>query len=59
MKQIDFLKKLSGKDRLEQAFQLSDFVLDLARQNIKTYLGKKATPKKIQQELKKRLSYEK
>lgn len=54
MNQIDLLKKLSGEERLEQAFKLSELVLDLARQNIKKQLGKKATPKRIQQELKKR-----
>ena len=35
MNQAAFLKKLSGKKRLEQACKLSDFVRELALHNIK------------------------
>jgi hypothetical protein len=33
--QIQILKKLSGNERLAQAFKLSDFVRELALKNIK------------------------
>lgn len=55
MDQIQFLKKMSGEKRLAQAFLLSDFIRDLARQNIKSQIGSKATKKQILTCLKKRL----
>lgn len=55
--QAQILRRMSGIERMEKAFQLSDFVIELARQNIKSQLGKKATRKKIQEELRKRLKY--
>lgn len=55
MNQVQVLQKLSGEQRLKQALILSDFVRELAIKNIKKELGKKATPKKIQKELHRRL----
>jgi len=55
MNQIQVLQKMSGEQRLNQAFLLSDFTRELAILNIKKNLGKKTTKKRIQEELKKRL----
>lgn len=55
MNQIQVLQKMTGEQRLNQAFLLSDFTRELAILNIKKNLGKKATKERIQQELKKRL----
>ena len=57
MDQDSILRNLSGEQKIEQAFLLSEFVRDLAKQNIKKQLGKKATNKKIINELQKRLKY--
>src|SRR3989338_1336843 len=46
MNQTALLRRLTGTQRMEQAFQLSDFVMKLAKLNIKAALGKKATKKK-------------
>ena len=56
MNQLQILRKMSGLRRLEQAFRMSDFTLELAKKNILEKLGKKASPKRIAQELNKRLS---
>ena len=56
MNQLQILRKMSGAKRLEQAFRLSDFMLELTKKNIIETLGKKANPKRIAQELNKRLS---
>lgn len=55
MNQAQILQKMTGEQRLEQAFQLSDFVRELAVINIKEQLGKKATKKKIREKLRERL----
>ncbi|OGK14232.1 hypothetical protein A3C98_00575 [Candidatus Roizmanbacteria bacterium RIFCSPHIGHO2_02_FULL_37_15] len=55
MNQLQILRKMTGVKRLEQAFKMSDFTLELAKQNIRESLGKKANPKRIAQELNKRL----
>lgn len=51
MNQWQILRKMTGKERLEQALILSDFVRDLAIQNIKENLGSKASKKAIRQAL--------
>jgi len=56
MNQLQTLRKMSGVRRLEQAFKLSDFTLELAKKNIQESLGKKAYPKRAAIELNKRLS---
>ena len=55
MDQANILKQMSGIKRMEQAFLMSEFVLDLARQNIQKNLGKNASKKDIQKEFQKRL----
>ncbi len=55
MNQVQVLQKLTGEQRLEQAFQLSDLVRELAVINIKEQLGKKATKEKIREKLRERL----
>lgn len=55
MNQAQVLQKLTGMQRLEQAFQLSDFVRELAVINIKELLGAKATKKNIREKLRERL----
>lgn len=46
---------MKGKDRLEQAFQLSEITRELSLMNIKENLGKKATKKTILGKLRERL----
>ncbi len=55
MDQTMLLRKLTGEQRLEQAFKLSDFVRELARKNIRK--GKKLTKHQELEALKKRLQY--
>lgn len=55
MDQAQVLQKMTGEERLEQAFKLSDFVRELAVINIKEQLGKKATKKNIREKLRQRL----
>lgn len=55
MNQAILLRKLTGKQRLEQAFKLSDFVRELARKNITK--DKKLHKHQELNELKKRLRY--
>ena len=59
MNQSQLLRKLSGIQRLEQAFKISDFTLELAKMNIREQLDKKVSPKRITKELNKRLSWNK
>ena len=59
MNQSQLLRKLSGIQRLEQAFKISDFPLELAKMNIREQLDKKVSPKRITKELNKRLSWNK
>ena len=59
MNQSQLLRKLSGIQRLEQAFKISDFTLELAKMNICEQLDKKVSPKRITKELNKRLSWNK
>jgi hypothetical protein len=54
--QTHALKKMSGLQRLDQAFKMSDFTLELAKKNIVEKLGKKADPKRVAKELNRRLS---
>ena len=56
MNQLQILRKMSGLRRLEQAFRMSDFTLELAKKNIVEGIGKKASPKRVAAELNKRLS---
>ena len=55
MEQAKGLKKLSGEERMEQAFRLSEFVRELAVVNIKEKLGPKATKRQIATALRRRL----
>jgi len=55
LSQIQILQRMTGEERLEQAFKLSDFARELAVLNIKKTLGEKATPAKIRQKLWQRL----
>lgn len=48
---------MTGHQKIEQAFLLSEFVIEIALANIKKKLGKNATKKNIQIELQKRLRY--
>ncbi|MGB9706460.1 MAG: hypothetical protein ACPLXP_00050 [Microgenomates group bacterium] len=48
-------KKIKGGKKLSQACWISDFLRELAIENIKENLRKKATPRLIQKELQKRL----
>lgn len=56
MDQAKILRKMTGEQRLEQAFELSDLTRDLAIINIKEQLGKKASKKKVMEMLKRRLN---
>ena len=51
MTQSTLLRKMSGEDRLQQAFELSNFVRELALKNIKSRLSKNATQKQIRDAL--------
>lgn len=53
--QVVALRTLTGEDRLEQAFLLSEFVRELSVSNIKKKLGPKATNTAIALELRRRL----
>ncbi len=55
MEQAKGLKKMSGEERLEQAFMLSEFVRELAVVNIREKLGPKATKKQMAMALRRRL----
>lgn len=44
--QEEILRKITGEERLDQAFAFSDFLRDLTVINIKQMLGVKATRKK-------------
>ncbi|MBI4067095.1 hypothetical protein HY407_01830 [Candidatus Gottesmanbacteria bacterium] len=55
MNQVDILRKMTGEERLEQAFKLSELTRELATLNIKEQLGKRATKRRVRQELLKRL----
>ena len=46
---------MSGIKRLEQAFKLSDFTLEMAKKNILEGLRKKIDSKRVSRELNKRL----
>lgn len=59
MNQSMLLRKMTGVQRLEQAFKISDFTLEMAKINIQEGLGKKANPKIIALELSKRLQWNK
>lgn len=55
MNQAKVLRKLTGEDRLEQAFMLSEFVRELAISDIKERLGPRAAKKNIAMALWQRL----
>lgn len=55
MDQAKVLRGLTGEQRLEQAFALSDLVRELAMANIKQELGTNATKEKIIAKLRERL----
>lgn len=55
MNQVKALRKLTGSDRLEQAFMLSEFVRELAVSDIKGRLGPRATKKEVAAALHQRL----
>lgn len=55
MHQMQILRKMTGEQRLEQAFRLSEVTRELAVLNIKEMLGKNASKKKIIVELKNRM----
>jgi len=55
MNQARVLRKLTGEERLEQAFMLSEFVRELVVTNIKERLGPRATKKEITVALRRRL----
>ena len=55
MNQEQILQRMTGEERLELAFKLSDFARELAVLDIKKTLAKKATPEKIRQKLWQRL----
>ncbi|MDP2632198.1 MAG: hypothetical protein Q8P25_00555 [Candidatus Curtissbacteria bacterium] len=57
MKQATILRKMSGLQRLEQALSLSDFIRELAAQNIlyQNY-GRKLSQKDLLTKLRARLS---
>lgn len=55
MQQWQLLKKLSNQQRLEQAFQLSDFVRELAIDNIQMQYGTKMSKEKLLEKLRERL----
>lgn len=53
--QAKILRGISGEKRLEQAIKLSDWLRELARENIKEQLGHGASSEKIQTRLFQRL----
>ncbi len=55
MDQQQSLQKMGGLKRLEQAFKLSDFTLELAKKNIIDIRKNKIFSKKVLRELNKRL----
>lgn len=55
MNQTKILRKLSGEQRLEQAFMLSEFVRELAISDIKNRLGPAATKDRMAAALRRRL----
>lgn len=55
MNQAKALRKLTGEQRLEQAFMLSEFVRELAISDIKERLGPRAAKKEIAAALLRRL----
>jgi|GEM_PF-4723938 len=55
MNQARVLRKLTGEERLEQAFMLSEFVRELAVSDIKERLGPRTTKKEIAATLRRRL----
>jgi hypothetical protein len=55
MDQAKALRKLTGEERLEQEFMLSEFVRELAVSDIKERLGRRATKKEISLALRRRL----
>lgn len=55
MNQVQILRKMTGEQRIEQAFGLSEVTRELAVLNIKEMLGKKASQKQIIVELKNRM----
>lgn len=55
MNQAKVLRGLTGEQRLEQAFGLSDLVRELAITNIKQELGTNVTKEKIIAKLRERL----
>lgn len=57
MDQSQILKKMNGKQRLEQAFSLSDFTRELMIKNIMDTYGQKATKEFIREKVKERLNY--
>ena len=52
MNQAQFLRRLSGRERLEQALSLSDFVRSLVMRDIKK---KKLSPESVAKELERRI----
>lgn len=59
MNQTQILRKMGGIRRLDQAFKMSDFTLELTKKNIREKLGKKANSKRVATELSKRLAWNK
>jgi len=55
MNQLQSLQKMGGIKRLEQAFKLSDFTLELAKRNIIDSRKNKNDSEKILRELNRRL----
>jgi len=55
MNQLTLLCKLTGNQRLEQSFALSDFTLELARKNVRENLNKRTSRIEILKKLKQRL----
>ena len=55
MNQTQIIDYLSGEQKMELAFIMSDFVMKTLRQNIKKELGRETTKKQIVTELQKRL----
>ena len=55
MNQTQIIDYLSGEQKMELAFIMSDFVKKTLRQNIKKELGRETTKKQIVTELQKRL----
>jgi hypothetical protein len=55
MDHLQILQKMPGKKKLEQSFQLSDFVRELAIKNIKEQLGGRSGFWKLEKRLHQRL----